>query len=168
MTALAIDGLTFTFPAAWDAGRPDDWAFYRKQFSRIGNGIKATDALVVDDQGTAWLIESKDYRQFGRTKPSCLADEVASKVFDTLAMLVPACVHASDAGEQKLARSACRAKDLRVVLHLEQPAKHSRLRPQAIDPAALQMKLKKVVRPMDPHPLIVDRANMRNLSWTVA
>lgn len=167
MTVVAIDGLNFTFPSGWLPGKPDEWTFYRSQFSRMRNGIKATDAVVVDDSDNAWLIEVKDYRQHARTKPSCLAEEVAAKVFDTLAMMLPAKLHAGDLGEQSLARKVCRAEGLRVVLHLEQPARHSRLRPRAIDPAALKMKLKKLVRPVDAHPLVVERARMGGLAWSV-
>lgn len=167
MTVVAIDGLSFTFPSGWLPGKPDDWSFYRGQFSRMRNGIKATDAIVVDGSDYAWLIEVKDYRQHARTKPSCLAEEVAAKVFDTLAMMLPASLHAVDSAEKSLARKVCRASGLRVVLHLEQPAKHSRLRPRAIDPAALKMKLKSLVKPFDAHPLVVERARMAGLAWSV-
>lgn len=167
MTVVPIDGLNFTFPAGWLPGKPDDWIYYRSQFSRIRNGIKATDAVVVDNSDQAWLVEVKDYRKHARTKPSCLADEVAAKVFDTLAMMLPASLHATDSGEKVLARKVCRASGLRVVLHLEQPAKHSRLRPRAIDPAALKMKLKSLVKPIDAHPLVVECALMGGLAWSV-
>lgn len=168
MTAVAIDGLSFTFPIGWSQGKPDDWAFYRRQFSRMRNGIKSVDALAVEPSGVVWIIEAKDYRQNSRTKPSCLAEEVAAKVFDTLAMLLPASVHANDANEVALAKKVCGATGLRVVLHLEQPMKHSRLRPRAIDPSALQMKLKYMIRPIDPHPLVVERNRMCGLTWNVA
>jgi hypothetical protein len=167
MTAIDVDGLAFTFPAGWTAGKPDDWAFYRKQFSRIRIGVKSTDALALDATGTTWLIEAKDYSQHACTKPSCLADEVAAKVCDTLSMLLPASVNANDAAEKSLAQKACASKALRVVLHLEQPLKPSRLRPQSIDPAALLMKLKKLLKPVDAHPLVVARARMRGLAWSV-
>ena len=167
MTVVAIDGLNFTFPADWLPGKPDDWVFYRTQFSRMRNGIKATDVVVVDVSDTAWLIEVKDYRQHARTKPSCLAEEVAAKVFDTLAMMLPAGLNAGESSEKALARKVCRASGLRVVLHLEQPAKHSRLRPRAIDPAALKMKLKSLVKPIDAHPLVVECAHMGGLAWSV-
>jgi hypothetical protein len=164
---LDDDGLTFTFPAGWATGKPDDWAFYRNQFVRMRNGIKSMDALVIDGAKTTWLIEAKDYRMHTRTKPSCLAEEVAAKLCDTLAMLIPASVHSASAVEKSLAGKACRASSLRLVLHLEQPVKHSRLRPRAIDPAALAMKLKKLVKPIDAHPLVVERNRMCGLPWSV-
>jgi len=167
MTAINIDGLVFTFPVDWVVGKPDDWAFYRKQFIKIRSSVKSTDALAIDVSGRTWVIEVKDYRNHARTKPSCLAEEVAAKVCDTLAMLLPASVNANDAAERSLARNACSANALRVVLHLEQPLKSSRLRPRSIDPAALLMKLKKLVKPVDAHPLIVERARMHGLAWSV-
>lgn len=167
MTTVAIDGLDFTFPTGWIPGKPDDWVFYRNQFSRMRNGIKSIDALAVDAKKGAWMIEVKDYRNHVRTKPSCLAEEVAAKVFDTLAMLLPASIHAGEATELNLAQQACRAKELRVVLHLEQPRKHSRLRPRAIDPSAVQMKLRRLIKPIDAHPLVVDSAHMNGLAWRV-
>lgn len=167
MTIVAIDGLDFTFPVGWTPGKPDDWAYYRNQFSRMRNGIKSIDALVIDVGGYAWMIEVKDYRSNVRTKPSCLAEEVAAKIFDTLAMLLPASLYASDAAEAALATKACSAKGLKVVLHLEQPVKHSRLRPRAIDPSALQMKLRKLIKPISAHPLVVERVRMSGLAWSV-
>lgn len=167
MMELAVDGMGFMFPSAWSVGKPDDWAYYRKQFSRMRNGIKAVDVLVLDADATAWMVEVKDYRQQPRTKPSDLAEEVAAKVFDTLAMLLPASLHANDTAEQGMAQAACRAGGLRVVLHLEQPQKHSRLRPRAIDPAAVCMKLKKLIKPIDAHPLVVERDRLCGLAWSV-
>jgi hypothetical protein len=52
-------------------------------------------------------------------------------------------------------------------LHLEQPATHSKLFPRAIDPANVLMKLKQLVKPIDPHPLVVETGHMASLTWTV-
>jgi hypothetical protein len=56
---------------------------------------------------------------------------------------------------------------LRVVLHLEQPATHSKLFPRAIDPANVLMKLRQLVKAIDPHPLVVETHQMASLSWSV-
>jgi len=53
------------------------------------------------------------------------------------------------------------------VLHLEQPATHSKLFPRAIDPANVLMKLKTIIRSIDPHPLVVEMNRMGSLAWTV-
>jgi hypothetical protein len=120
MTNVQVDSLTFTFPPSWKACKYDEWAFYCNQFSKMWSGIKAVDLIAIDSQ-EIWLIEAKDYRQQCRTKPIDLADEVARKVFCTLAAMLPAKVNASDISEKEFATKVTHAKSLRVVLHLEQP-----------------------------------------------
>src|SRR5262245_57336552 len=142
MPAIEVDSLVFDFPESWEPSRYDAWAFYRRQISRMWDGIRAVDVLAVDPDRTAWLIEVKDYRVHARTKPTDLAEEVAGKVFDTLAAMLPAKLNGNDAGEVKAATSVLGAKKLRVVLHMEQPEKHSTLRPRAIDPAAVMQRLR--------------------------
>ena len=163
-----VNGLKFDFPDDWHVSKYDDWSFYRNQFIKIRNGIKAVDLLVVDQAKTAWLIEVKDYRTHQRTKPSDLADEVAHKVFDTLAALLPAKIHANDASEKEMARAVIASHNLRVVLHLEQPAKHSKLRPRAIDPANVKQKIRQLLKPVDAHPRVVDMATVASLGWNVS
>jgi hypothetical protein len=109
---------------------------------------------------------SRRARRSCRTSIS-LADEVFEKVFDTLAALLPAWVNGDDALEQNVAARALRASRLRVVLHLEQPAKHSKLFPRAINPANVQQKLKQRLKPVDAHPIVCETTRMANLPWTV-
>ena len=167
MQRLPVDGLYFNFPDDWHVSKYDDWSFYRNQFSRMWNGIKSLDLLVISPAKTAWLIEVKDYRLNQRTKPSELPEEIGQKVFDTLAALLPAKVNASDVGEVDISRRMLEANRLRVVLHLEQPAKHSKLRPRAINPADVQMKLRQILKPIDAHPILAEMARMRDLEWSV-
>ena len=131
------------------------------------NGIKALDLLAIDPDKTAWLIEVKDYRIYPRTKPSDLGEEIAHKVFDTLAAIIPAKIHATNSDEKQLARAVYASRKLRVVLHLEQPEKHSKLRPRAINPADVQQKIRQLLKPVDAHPLVVDMKSMRGLEWHV-
>lgn len=168
MIRLPVDGLVFCFPDEWTASKYDEWTFYRKQFARIRNGIKAIDILAVDASATAWLIEVKDYSVNPRTKPSELCDEIAEKVLNTLAALLPAYLNAGNADEQRWAGEALHAKKLRVVLHLEQPEKHSSLRPRAINPADVKQKLRERLKPVDAHPVITERAAMSSVPWQVA
>lgn len=163
-----VDGLDFAFPDDWAVGKYDEWSFYRNRFAGMWPGIKSIDLLAVAPDKTAWLIEAKDYRVHPRTKPSELPDEVARKVFDTLAAMIPAKVHANDHAERNQARAICGARALRVVLHLEQPAKHSRLRPRAIDPANLTQKMRKLLKPVDAHPIVVDMTTATRLAWRVS
>lgn len=164
---LKVDRLRFEFPDGWIASQYDDWSFYRNQFIRVRDGIKAVDIVAVDDAGTAWFIEAKDYRRQRRTKTIDLADEVAQKICDTLAALLPARLNANDSEECEMAGALLRAKRLRVVLHLEQPRRHSKLFPRAIDPAAVLQKLRSSVRAIDPRPLVVEREKMGRLRWVV-
>ena len=46
---------------------------------------------------------------------------------------------------------------IRLVLHLEQPAKHSKMFPRAINPANVRLKLRKRLKAIDPHPIVVEK-----------
>jgi hypothetical protein len=159
--------LTFTFAAGAIASKYDEWSHYRNQFNSAFGGTKAVD-MVYADQRVGWLIEVKDYREHRRTKTIDLADEIAAKVRDTLAGLVSAQLYANDADEQRVAKLLLRCRQLRIVLHLEQPAKHSKLRPRAIDPAAVLIKLRPLVKAVDAHPCVVDQHSLKpEMSWQV-
>lgn len=159
--------LTFIFPPRAQASKYDDWKFYRQKFNSAFGGSKAVD-IVFADSDAAWLIEVKDFRQHPRTKPQQLGEEVAHKVRDSLAGLAAAAANANDQDEKRLAHKLLQKRRWRVVLHLEQPAKTSRLRPKAIDRANVLMSLKKLLKPIDAHPHVVDRNNLhRDMSWTV-
>lgn len=132
------------------------------------SGIKSIDLLAIGPEKVAWLIEVKDYRVHQRTKAIDIADEVAHKVFDTLAALLPAKVGSDDENEKEIASRITRAKKLRVVLHLEQPTKHSKLRPRAINPADVKQKLRSLLKPVDAHPFISEISNMGPLKWKVS
>jgi hypothetical protein len=93
---------------------------------------------------------------------------VAQKVHDTLAAVLVARTNASVIEEKNVANKLARATKLRVILHLEQPAKHSKLRPRVIDPATLTLKLKTLLKPVDAHPTVVEIADLRGLGWTAA
>jgi len=167
MPRIPVEALSFTFDDDWLASKYDDWSFYHNRFRKIRDQVKAIDLLAIDPDRTAWLIEVKDYRRHPRTKPIDLAEEVAHKVVDTLAALLPARLNGDVAEETAVAKAALHAGRLRVVLHLEQPATHSKLFPRAIDPANVLMKLKTLIRSIDPHPLVVEMNRMGSLAWTV-
>lgn len=97
-----------------------------------------------------------------------LGDEVAFKVRDTMAGLLAARIHAGDDSEKAFAGRAVNTRRIRVVLHLEQPRKHSRLFPRSIDPADMTLKLKQRLKAVDPHPKIVDHRTLHpDIIWTV-
>ncbi len=161
--------ITFTFPAAWKADTYDKWKFYRTHFAKICKKTKAIDILALEPNNQcAWLIEVKDYRKHRRTKPSELAEEISCKMKDTLACLACGRLNANKPSEQKLSEQTMQVDQLRVVLHLEQPKKHSKLFPRVIDPADVQLKLRKLVKAIDPHPLVLEKATcVGKVAWTV-
>lgn len=155
---LAEGSLSFEFNQVKFAEKYDDWRHYRGVFNSACGSSKAVD-FVVSKAGTLWLIEVKDYRRHQRTKPSGLADEVMLKVRDTMAGLVSTAYVGVDAHEKSTSRSALSHRKLKVVLHLEQPSKPSRLFPRSVDPADILMKLKQRLRFADCHPTVVDRTS---------
>lgn len=170
MTEIVEGDLRFCFPIGCQTSKYDDWSFYRNQFQRVANGCKAIDILCVADK-VSRLIEVKDYRSHPRTKAIEIADELAIEVRDTLAGSASAAKSAIDEDQCGLSRSSlARQRRWRVVLHLEQPANPSRLRPTPIDTANLLLKLKKaeVLKAADAHPMICDRRDVsRHAPWTV-
>ena len=106
MMRLEVDGLTFTFSAGWSADKYDDWSFYRNQFGKMRDGIKAIDLLVLDPDNTAWFVEVRDYRRHPPTK--------------------------------------------------------------AINPADVAQKLRRLLKPIDAHPVVAETDHMRGLGWRVA
>ena len=167
MTEIEEGDLTFSFPEHCEAGKYDEWSFYRNQFKSIAGGSKAVDIVCVSAD-TAWLIEIKDYRQHPRQKLIDIDDEVAGKVRDTLAGLAAASANANSRDERALARRALQTRRWRVALHLEQPNARSRLQPQPFNVANVLSKLRTKVKAVDAHPVILNReANRPNVPWTV-
>ena len=116
------------------------------------------------------MIEVKDYRLHPRKKAIDIDKELAIKIRDTLAGLASAAKSEIDDDQCGLARkSLAKKRRWRVVLHLEQPAKLSRLRPTPIDTANLLLKLKtRKLKAVDAHPIICDRRNFAQfVPWTV-
>jgi len=168
MQSYNVDGLNFDFPEEWKVSKYDGWSFYRNHFAKMWNGIKAVDLLAVDSFGASWLIEVKDYRIHQRTKPSELGEELAYKVFDTLAAMLPAKVHAHDLDEKRMASFIAGCGEIHVILHIEQPRKHSKLFPRAINPAHVQQKIRQLLKPIDAHPKVVEMSAMQSLGWSVS
>ena len=168
MTKIREEALTFSFPDHCKASKYDEWSFHRNRFQSVAGGSKAVDILCLAD-GVAWLVEIKDYRrERPRTKPIDLWKEVALKVRDTLSGLAAASANAYDDDEKALARRALKMRRWRVALHLEQSNVGSGLRPRgAIDPVSVKSMLRKGLKAIDPHPVVVDRRGTPPGPWTV-
>ncbi|MEW6166929.1 MAG: hypothetical protein AB1651_04440 [Pseudomonadota bacterium] len=170
MTRLAEGRLAHEFPAGWVAWKCDDAPYYRNQFNSFAGGAKSVDFAAIGpaDDPMLWLIELKDYRAHGRTKPSDVFSELATKVRDTLACLMATASNSGATPEADNAKRACKAGKVRVVFHIEQPAKPSKLFPQVIDPKTVRDKLKQQLRAVDPHPIWGGQAELDSkLGWSV-
>ena len=99
MPVIIEGNLKFSFPHDWTIAKYDEWSFYRNQFQKVRTGVKAIDILALGPDRCTWFIEVKDYRVHPRTKVVDLAEEVAEKICDTLAVLLPASVNANDTNE---------------------------------------------------------------------
>jgi hypothetical protein len=146
-----IEGtVNFDFPEGFVLQKLDMTTFYKKHFQSFAGGVKAVDILAFDSSNPElWMIEVKDYRVHPRTKPIDLFDEIAAKVFSSLACLLAMRANASD-NEQLFADQALKQTRLRVVLHLEQISNPTRLKPVVIDPKVARMKMKQRLRAIDP------------------
>ncbi len=167
MPSLTEGKLRFDFPEGWEVTQYDSWTFYEKHFQGCCSGNKAMDFLAIDpDQDSLWLIEAKDYRIHPRTKSIALWEETAVKARDTLAGLVAAKASGLEPEKTWSQRALAKAK-LRIALHLEQPAKPSKLFPKGpFDLAKVQEKLKQLVRPIDAHPRVTDLKRMGRAPWS--
>jgi hypothetical protein len=168
MTELEEGNLVFNFPSNVDeVTKYDEWLFYRNQFSKLADGTKAVDFIFLE-QDICWLIEVKDYRVNRRTKLIDLADEISIKVKDTIAGLFAAKINANALFEKKFAERANQKSRIRVVLHVEQPLKPSRLFPKIVDEADIKSKLKSKIRAVDPHPIVMNKnSSVACVSWTI-
>ena len=167
MKKLTEGKLSFNFPDKWNVIKYDECSFYKKKFQKVKGGkVKAVDFIAISPEKTLWLIEVKDYRENQRTKPSDLPLEIAEKVFDTLAGLLPATL--SEFDYQKIAQNAIKAKKIRIVFHLEQRSISSKLFPQIYKPADIQVKMRQYVKSIDSKPYVVNKGYMKNLGWTVS
>lgn len=166
MKIIKIDSLAFSFEVGWSVEKYDSWNFYRKHFQKARPSVKAVDILAISPENWLFLMEVKDYRRYPRTKPSEISAEFSGKVFDTLAALLPANLNASDADEKDFASKALSSVKIRIVLHIEQPAKHSKLFPRAIDLSNVKLQLRQSLKAIDPHPWVTDGSS-KKVPWTV-
>jgi hypothetical protein len=166
MPSIEEGNLTFVFPKNWLAEKYDQWLFHVRDFQHVCGGAKAVDILAVNLAICCWLIEIKDYRPGCRTTALELADTVAAKVRDTLAGLATARVRAAG-GEQRAAEASLDCANLRIVLHMEQPATTSVLFPALINRANVLQRLRQLIKAIDPSPQVVDMNSSQNLPWTV-
>jgi len=159
--------LTFEFNDDWLVTKYDEWSYYRNQFIKISDGTKAVDLLAISPDHTLWLIEVKNYRRAPRTKEMPIREEILKKVCDTLAAILPAQCNASDDDEYNYAKEAVKARKIRIILYWEQSKHISKLFPQKLSLPDIQNQLKIRLKPIDPHPKVVDAQTSSHLPWRV-
>jgi hypothetical protein len=134
-----IEDLTFSFPEDWSVTQYDEWQFYKNRFKDCCTGNKGVDLLVLDpDTRTLWLLEVKDYRRHARENPLPIWEDVARKIRDTLAGLAATKFNPDYLDERRHANRCLNAQRLRVVFHIEQPVRDSKLFRRAYDLADIQ------------------------------
>jgi hypothetical protein len=70
--------------------------------------------------------------------------------------------------EKQFAKNVLKAKKLRVILHLEQPQKPSKLFPKVVDPAHIKDRLKQLLKAIDAHPQVIDKSCLKpEMCWQV-
>ena len=92
MPEINVDGLLFVFPEGWEVDKFDELAFYRNQFSKQHNNIKAVDLLALEcSKKTLWLIEVKDFSCHKRDKTEDLSDDINNDIpdFDSTDITAP-------------------------------------------------------------------------------
>jgi hypothetical protein len=170
MTRLAEGLLVHEFPPGWRAWKCDSAPYYQRHFNSFAGGAKSVDFAAIEPaaEPVLWLVEIKDYRATPRSNPSDLFSDVAMKVRDTLACLIVTACNSMATADADNAREACKVARIRVVLHLEQPVKPSKLFPQVIDPKTAKDKLKQQLRAIDPHPVWGNSADLvEKVAWRV-
>lgn len=168
MKQLDVGRLKFLFENGLQVSQYDKWSFYRNQFQQIARGSKGVDFVCLTDC-TAWLVEVTDYRGHPLPKAPAIAEELATKVRDTLAGLAAATKNANEECERDFALCALKKRRRwRVALHLEQPAmpKHR----FAFNLANLMVLLKKRrwLKAVDARPVVCSRGSTPpSAPWTV-
>ncbi len=168
MLKMTEGKLIFEFPNNWQAIKYHETTFYQKHFQKLAES-KAVDFVACEIGGNdeLWLIELKDYRIHRRTKVGDLFLEIASKVRDTLASLYLA-QRKEEVDVHNFVKMAAAKKRMRIVLHLEQPQRPSKLYPLAVERNNAQIKLRQQVQVVDRHAIVCELAKMPpQCKWTV-
>lgn len=122
--------IRFEFPDGWKVLRPEKASYYTRHFQNFAGGCKEMDFILLEPiNRVLWLVEVKDYTTYPRNKPQCIFEEIAEKIRDSLALLLAGSVrdHSSNEGVRSYMDVCVIPKDIKIVLHLEQPSKPSKI-----------------------------------------
>lgn len=146
----------------------DDSQYYREHFIKIKNNIAAVDILAVNDS-IGYLIEIKDYKHpdTKNLTPSELIEITVNKVISTLAAILLMKNNAVNEDEKTIAKKFSKVSQIQIVLHIEKPPPRRTLKQSCWDFQAIEKSLKKRLKPIDAHPKIVSKENLKGLPWEV-
>ena len=166
ITEIQEGKLCFTFK--FDAIKFDDTQYYRKHFVDIKKGIAAVDILAVDNQ-IGYLIEIKDYTHpdTKNLTSSVLIEITVNKVISTLAAILPMKNNAVNGDEKAIAKKFSKVSQIQVVLHIEKPPPRRTLEQSCYNFQKMKSFLKIKLKPIDAHPKIVSKENLKGLPWEV-
>lgn len=157
--------ITYTFPDHFIIFRPEESTFYSKHwqsFAKPTDGVGNTevDFVAFDPRDERiWLVETKDYRQHDRSKPSGIGEEFARKCRDTLSLLGAMQVSLQVATDSDLKEryQFSSMRHVTCVLHIEQ-RRGRRDEYSIMSPQTLKDTIKRSIRALDPHAKAGDAA----------
>lgn len=165
--AYPEDRIRLEFPDGWKVLRPAKGAYYKRHFQTFAGGCKEMDFILFEPVSRVlWLLEVKDYKTNRRVKPQCVFEEIAEKVRDSLALLLASSVRddPSICGVRSFMDVCAIPNEIKVVLHLEQPSKPSKMFPGVKIDADATQKLRAKVRAVDPRAR-VSSTSSTDMEW---
>lgn len=172
MTTITEGELTFDFSPTALVLKYDDCSFYKNNFIKVNNGIKAVDFIVSDDH-KVYLIEVKDYTHSDtiKVKPTALIDDIVKKIIDTMASIICMKNHSkSTPKEKKIASSLCKLNDIIFIFHIELPTtKSADLFGARYNPQNLEIKIKSKLSRIELNMITVNinKTSTSGLPWRV-
>jgi hypothetical protein len=154
-----IEGsITYMVPEYCVVFRPEESTFYSRHWQSFavehgGDGNAEIDFVIFDNQTKClWLVEAKDYRAHGRTKPSEIGQEFARKCRDTLSLLgaLQVSSQVSSDYDTESRQHFSKMCQIRCVLHFEQ-SRGRRGEYSVISSQNLKDTIKRNLRTLDPH-----------------
>ncbi len=145
----------------------DDTTYYREDFIKLQNGIKAVDILCCNNNSN-YFIEIKDYT-YPNTKSLKLLDFISaiiSKIIGSLAILYPMSLNATEQ-EKKILEKFLLNKSLKLILHLKLPPPRNTLDQSNWNLLNLKLELKRKLKNVVNNVITTSETDMRNLPWRV-
>ena len=166
MPVINEGNLSFNFE--FDAIKFDDSSYYRHHFINIKDGIAAVDILAVNSS-TGYLIEIKDYTHpdTKNLTPNELIEAMLNKVVSTLAAILPMKNNSLIDEERNIAKKFSKTFSIRVVLHIEKSPPRRTLKQSCWDIQNIEADLERKLKPIDAHPKVVSKGNLKGLPWIV-